>query len=75
LFRNDFFYHRINAHDLDIRGMEDLERRHHAGHRWWPLDELASTTETVYPFGLASLLAHILADGVPRQSVQLPWHH
>ncbi|MER7332347.1 MULTISPECIES: NUDIX domain-containing protein [unclassified Micromonospora] len=75
VFRDDFFYHRIDTHDVDITRMETLERTHHAGHRWWPLDELATTTDTVYPFGLAQLLADILTGHIPQQPVQLPWHH
>ncbi len=55
--------------------MEALERSNHAGHRWWPLDELAATTETVYPLGLASLVAGLLAGGAPPRPVELPWHH
>lgn len=46
-----------------------------AGHRWWSLDELASTTEIVYPFGPAALVADIRTGGLPRRPVQLPWHH
>jgi len=75
LFRDDFFLLRIGGHDVDVSRMEARERTDHAGHRWWPLDDLASTAETVYPLGLAALMAGILADGVPRRSVELPWHH
>ncbi len=74
-FRDDFFHLRIGRHDVDVSRMEALERSNHAGHRWWPLDELAATTETVYPLGLASLVAGLLADGAPPRPVELPWHH
>jgi 8-oxo-dGTP pyrophosphatase MutT (NUDIX family) len=75
LFRDDFFLHRVDTHDVDVSGMEEFERGSHAGHRWWPLDELATTTETVYPFGLADLLAGVRAGTVPVRPVELPWHH
>ncbi|MEU6351610.1 NUDIX domain-containing protein [Streptomyces sp. NPDC047072] len=39
--------------------------------RWWTLDELRSTGETVYPHGLAQLIAGVLADGTPRRPVAL----
>jgi 8-oxo-dGTP pyrophosphatase MutT (NUDIX family) len=39
--------------------------------RWWTLAELRSTTETVYPLGLAELLAGILTHGAPRPPVIL----
>ena len=32
-------------------------------HRWWSLAELQSTTEVIYPDGLASDLQALLADG------------
>lgn len=75
VFRDDFFYHRIDSHDVDIRCMETLERTHHAGHRWWPLNELTSTTDTIYPLGLAQLLTDILAGRISQLPVHLPWHH
>ena len=37
-------------------GWTDLERRSVVGCRWWSVSELRSTTETVYPLGLADLL-------------------
>lgn len=74
-FRDDFFFYRVDAHEVDTTGMEALERHHHAGHRWWTFDELTDSTEVIYPFGLVSLLDQIHVEGVPEQAVQLPWHH
>ncbi|MFI7396215.1 NUDIX hydrolase [Streptomyces tendae] len=39
--------------------------------RWWSLDELRSTTETVYPLGLADVVADVLVKGVPREPALL----
>jgi ADP-ribose pyrophosphatase YjhB (NUDIX family) len=39
--------------------------------RWWTLDELRSTRETVYPAGLSDLIAGILTAGVPERPVIL----
>jgi 8-oxo-dGTP pyrophosphatase MutT (NUDIX family) len=75
VFRDDFFYHRVDRHDVDVARMEMLERNHHAGHRWWTLEEVASTTETIYPFGLVALLTDLLAGRVPQEPTRLPWHH
>lgn len=36
IHRDDFFYHRIDAHDTDVSGMEEAERAFHAGHRSMP---------------------------------------
>lgn len=74
-FRDDFFFCRVDVHRVDTTGMEALERHHHAGHRWWTLDELTDTTDVIYPFGLVSLLDQISTGGTPQQAVQLPWHH
>jgi 8-oxo-dGTP pyrophosphatase MutT (NUDIX family) len=75
VFRDDFFLYRVDNHRVDTAGMEALERSHHAGHRWWRVDELNDTTDVIYPFGLAPLLDQLLTAGVPQQAVQLPWHH
>ncbi|MFC6021030.1 NUDIX hydrolase [Plantactinospora solaniradicis] len=75
LFRDDFFCHRVDTHVVDTSAMEPLERGSHSGHRWWPVEELASTDETVYPYELAPLLADLLAGGHQGQPVTLPWHH
>lgn len=75
LFRDDFFWHRIDTHAVDTGGMEALERGSYVGHRWWPVDELARTDEVVYPYQLAPLLADLLAGAHQEQPVTLPWHH
>jgi 8-oxo-dGTP pyrophosphatase MutT (NUDIX family) len=75
VFRDDFFFLRVDSPDIDTTRMQALERSHHVGHRWWTLDELASTTETVYPFGLAGLVSELIAGRVPSEPVELPWHH
>jgi 8-oxo-dGTP pyrophosphatase MutT (NUDIX family) len=75
VFRDDFFFCRIDHHEVDIGRMEELERAHHGGYRWWPVAELGSATEPIYPLGLARLLADLLAGPVTAQPVQLAWHH
>jgi 8-oxo-dGTP pyrophosphatase MutT (NUDIX family) len=41
-------------------GWTDLEREVVLGHRWWSVDELRTTSDTVFPVGLADLLdAHL----------------
>jgi ADP-ribose pyrophosphatase YjhB (NUDIX family) len=37
--------------------------------------ELATTAETVVPYGLVPLLTGLLAGDRPAEPVQLPWHH
>ncbi|SCG37417.1 NUDIX domain-containing protein [Micromonospora humi] len=72
IFRDDFFLHRLDRHRVDVDRMEPHERDTHAGHRWWTLDDLASTSDVVYPVGLFTLLADILADRLPPYPSRLP---
>lgn len=54
-----FFLARIQTHDVDTAGFSDFERRFVLDHRWWTLDDLRSTAETVYPEGLADLIGRL----------------
>lgn len=38
-------------------------------HRWWPHSELCATTEVVYPTGLSTLLAPVLAGALPESPI------
>ncbi len=75
LFRDDFFLHRVVAPQVDIAGLNDFERTHYSGHRWWTQAELAGSSETIYPANLAALVADLVAGRVPGSPVALPWHH
>jgi 8-oxo-dGTP pyrophosphatase MutT (NUDIX family) len=75
MFRDDFFFHRVDTHDVDTSRLEALESSHILRHRWWTLEELTGTTETVYPLGLVPLLDDLLAGRAPDQPIPLPWHH
>ncbi|HEX3492887.1 MAG TPA: hypothetical protein VHU92_26320, partial [Streptosporangiaceae bacterium] len=57
----------------DTSAQEDLERSLITGHRWWTVDQLAATTELVYPIGVAGLLRTLLTEGRPASPVRLPW--
>ncbi len=55
--------------DVDTSGFTDLEARTVDGHRWWSVDELRGTEETVYPVQLATLLPDVWTkkwDGTVR---------
>src|SRR5436190_16015 len=51
-----FFMVTVAGFDVDTREWTDLERRLMLEHRWWTRDELATTSETVYPEDLVELL-------------------
>jgi len=74
-FRDDYFFHRVDSHTVDVSGMEREESRTMLGHRWWTLEEIASTDEVVYPWGLVELVTDLIAGRRRAQSVELPWHH
>ncbi|AUG76340.1 RNA pyrophosphohydrolase [Kitasatospora sp. MMS16-BH015] len=75
VFTDHFFLHRVATHEIDLSGQTDYEQREYRGHRWWPVAELATTEETVFPWGLAELLTGLDRHGRPAEPVQLPWHH
>jgi 8-oxo-dGTP pyrophosphatase MutT (NUDIX family) len=75
VFRDDFFFLRTDGHEVDTGALTAFERTKITGHRWWSVEELASTTEVVYPFGLVPLLGDLLAGRLPDAPVRLPWHH
>lgn len=51
-----FYVAHVHDFTLNSDGWTDLERRTMLESRWWSLDELESTTETVYPRVLAELV-------------------
>ena len=73
VLRDDYFLHRVAAHRVDTSGVGPHER--YTAHRWWTAGELATTTETIYPFALASLVADLAVGRIPAQPLHLPWHH
>jgi len=75
LFRDDFFLHRVTSHQVDPTGLNEFERHHYRGHRWWTHAELATTRETIYPAGLAALAADLIAGRLPAPPIALPWPH
>jgi 8-oxo-dGTP pyrophosphatase MutT (NUDIX family) len=78
-FRDDFFFHRVPAHQVDFSHQEELEREAILGFRWWPLPELAAQdaagAHAFRPYGLVGLLTDLLAGRRPAEPVRLPWHH
>lgn len=77
IFRDDYFFVRVDAHEVDTSAMEEFEAGNHLGHRWWTLDELATTTDGIVPLpaGLTGLLTDLIAGRIPAEPVELPWHH
>ena len=53
---NEFYAVRVDGHEVVTTGFTDLELTFMTEHRWWSVDELRATTDTVYPECLAELL-------------------
>ena len=52
----DYFVLRVDAHEVDTAGFDDVETAAVLGHRWWPRAALESTDERYYPGELLELL-------------------
>lgn len=50
-------------------GSDDLEADAVAAHRWWTLADLETSSEVVYPEGLAATVGRLLREGPPAA----PW--
>lgn len=75
LLRDDYFLHRVTTLDVDPSGLGPHEVAAFRGYRWWTVEELATTDQTVYPLQLAPLLTELIAGRIPAEPVRLPWHH
>lgn len=60
-------YFLVRVTDADIDPSRATQPDNIRSSRWWTLDELRSTSETIYPLGLAELIASVLADGTPER--------
>lgn len=67
----EFFFARIDSHEVDHSGWTPLEQESVLTTHWWSLEELASTAEAVYPEGLSQLLSDLLQSGLPSAPIEL----
>lgn len=61
--RERFFLVRTSDVEIKREGWTELERRVMRDHRWWSVDELMSTRETIFPANFAGLVQQFLRDG------------
>lgn len=54
-------------------GWEALERELIDDIRWWTRDELALTSDRVFPPALADRLTGLIAGELPSEPVEIPW--
>jgi 8-oxo-dGTP pyrophosphatase MutT (NUDIX family) len=63
LYENDehHFLVEVARFELTTEGWTDIERETMVEHRWWRLDDLATTTDTVFPEDIVALIDGELA--------------
>ena len=61
--RERFFLVRATTNNISRDGWTDLERDVMRAYRWWSVDELIATSETVFPKDFGKLVAAYLRDG------------
>jgi ADP-ribose pyrophosphatase YjhB (NUDIX family) len=63
-FRQRYILARTEGGALSRAGWQALEHKLVDELRWWTLEELRATADTVYPIGLGELLADVLAGRI-----------
>ena len=71
--RDVYFVYEHPRFDPDVSGHTSRERDHFRRPRWWPLHELTSTTEAVFPDCLEFLVRRFHAVGPPASPLVIPW--
>ncbi len=66
-----YFVVRVDGFAIRFENPDELERNMTLGHCWWSLEELISTSETVYPENLARHLKPILRGEMPTEPVDI----
>lgn len=59
LQHSTFFVLRVDAHDVDVSGFNELESSSIVEHRWWDRGDLRATADPVYPSCLSELLDRV----------------
>lgn len=70
---DSFFFLRVPRIQVVAAGREDHERMVITGYRWWTVDGMRRASGSIFPVGLAGLVAGLLRDGAPARPVRLPW--
>lgn len=75
IFRDNYFFHRVEYHEVDPTGQERWESEQIRGAHWWSADELRGSDARIIPLRLADLLDDLVAGRFPGQPWELEWHH
>jgi 8-oxo-dGTP pyrophosphatase MutT (NUDIX family) len=66
-----FFAVHVEAFTPEHHGWDEVEQRALLDHRWWSVEELRTTDETLYPRVLPDLVQTVL-DGTIKETIRLP---
>ena len=67
----DWLLHAVQHFEPVPAGMSDFETRSIEGFRWWRAEELAQTSEMIFPPALGELLSALLRDGPPPEPIDI----
>jgi 8-oxo-dGTP pyrophosphatase MutT (NUDIX family) len=73
LFLEHYFVARCVSAEPVRDGWSAMEHELIDDIRWWPQPELAMTTDSVFPPGLADRLAGLIAGDLPGEPIEIPW--
>lgn len=69
--RETWFFARVPHFEVDISGFSDIERETTLDQKWWTLQELAQTPESLTPRRLHELLVPLLEGRFPEKPLDL----
>ena len=69
LHRERFFLGRAPTTAIDTSGLDEREKSWTLGHRWWPLDDIAVSSERFEPKALGRYLKDLLRSGPPAEPI------
>jgi len=72
LFKEHFIVAFAQTESVEESGWTDHERREILETRWWTVEALRASEETVYPFALADLLEPIVRGEYPSEILTIP---
>ena len=71
-FRERYVVAHAPHEDVSTAGFTEIEREVIRDLRWWSIEDIAATRETIFPNALARLLPDIIAGRLPPQPIDLP---
>ena len=69
--RQFFFAVYTKAENLKFSQLDNWETSHLKNIRWFSLDEIKNSQETIYPIGLSEVLPDILEKKFPQQPIEI----